>query len=131
MVLKMPVPAEKPIAAVLDEFLEAQRSRLKPRTYGRYEHVIRLFETSMNWYAHQGLSAAERALFDDLYDRQGQDHREFCQIFGPEKVPQNVAEFLNYFLPRKVLCGKGLLRAAGTVTRKLTAWLKAKGCVSA
>ena len=40
-------------------------------------------------------------------------------IFGPEKIPGNVAEFLDYFMVRKVMCGKDLMRAAGTVMKKL------------
>ncbi|MFO8013274.1 MAG: hypothetical protein R6X20_08210 [Phycisphaerae bacterium] len=122
-------PAEKPITVVLAEFLDAQRRRLKPRTVRRYEDIIDLFENSMNGYAYQSLSDAESALFEDLYDRTGPDHREFCEIFGPEKIPENVGEFLHYFMPHKVICGTDLLRAAGTTMRKLGKWLSENGYI--
>lgn len=122
-------PVEKPITVVLAEFLDTQRRRLKPRTYRRYEHLIDLFEASMNGYAYQSLSDVESALFDDLYNRTGPAHREFCEIFGPEKIPENVGEFLHYFMPRKVNCGKDLLRAAGTTMRKLGTWLSENGYI--
>jgi len=40
-----------------------------------------------------------------------------------------VDEFLNYFMIRKVMCGKELMQAAGTVTKKLGKWLKEKGYI--
>jgi len=120
-------PADKPITAVLEEFLDAQRRRLSPSTARKYQSVIALFQRSMNGYGHQYLSKAEAALFDDLYARKGGPHREFCDVFGAEKIPENVAEFLHYFMPHKVVCGKDLLRAAGTVTRRLGKWLCDEG----
>lgn len=124
-------PPEKTIEAVLEEFLEEQRSRLKPKTMGRYEYVIELFQDCMDGYAYQSLDTAESALFDRLHGAQGAEQREFCQVFGPEKIAENVGEFLNYFMIRKVMCGKDLLRAAGTVTKKLGKWLLQKGYVNA
>jgi hypothetical protein len=123
-------PAEKPIKAVLAEFLADQRQRLKPKTLSRYESIIELFEASMDGYAYQYLDEDESALWDDLYNANGPEHREFCEIFGPEKIPQNVGEFLGYFMPHKVICGQDLLRAAGTVTKKLGKWLADKGYVN-
>ena len=119
-------PAEKPIEVVLEEFLEDQRARLKPKTMERYESVIQLFESCLDNYGHQCLDKSESALFEQFYDAEGAEHREFCQVFGPEKIPENVGEFLNYFMIRKVMCGKDLLRAAGTVMKKLGKWLLEK-----
>jgi len=122
-------PAEKTIEAVLGEFLEEQRKRLKPSTMRKYESIINLFQSCLNNYAYQGLDKQEEALFDRLYNAEGNEHREFCQIFGPEEIPGNVSEFLNYFMIRKVMCGKELMQAAGTVIKKLGKWLKEKGYV--
>ena len=88
-------PVEKPIKAVLAEFLADQRERLKPKTLRRYESIIELFKASMNIYASQCLDEDETALWDELFNAHGPDHREFCEIFGPEKIPQNVGEFLS------------------------------------
>ena len=128
---KLAQPAEKSIAMVLQEFLAEQRSQLKSKTLRRYESVIELFQVCMNDYAYQFLDKAESALFDQLYKAKGEGHREFCQIFGPEKIPDNVHEFLGYFLIRKVMCGKDLKQAAGTVIKKLGLWLMEKNYVQA
>ena len=126
----LPKPTEKPIETVFEEFLADQRGRLKPATLRKYEAVIDLFRSSMDGYAYQGLNKQETALFDRHYNAEGDEHREFCQIFGPEKIPENVGEFLEYFMVRKVICGKELKQAAGTVTKKLGKWLMGKGYIS-
>ena len=126
---KLPQPAEKTIEVVFEEFLEEQRKRLKPSTMRKYEDIIDLFESCLDGYGHQYLDKQEDVLFDRLYNAEGDEHREFCQLFGPEKTPDNVDEFLNYFMIRKVMCGKELMQTAGTVTKKLGKWLKEKGYI--
>jgi hypothetical protein len=122
-IVRLPKVASPNIAEVLDEFLAEQRNRLKPATLGKYEDVIDLFKSSMNGYACGCLDKGESALFERLYHAEGDAHREFCEIFGPDKILENVREFLDYFMIRKVMCGKELLRAAGTVMKKLARWL--------
>jgi len=41
----------KTIKQVIEEFLEEQKARLKPRTYGGYEDAIGLFEYYLDGYA--------------------------------------------------------------------------------
>jgi len=123
-------PAKKTIEAVLDEFLQEQRQRLKPSTTRKYEDIIELFGSFLDGYAHQSLSKRDNALLDRFYEAEGEDHWEFCQLFGPDKIPGNVSEFLNYFMIRKVMCGKELKQAAATVTKKLGKWLQAKGYIT-
>lgn len=53
----------------------------------------------------------------------------FCHLFGPEHIRGHVDEFLGYFMIRKVMAGQELLRAAGTVTKKLANWLHEQGYV--
>jgi hypothetical protein len=127
--INLPQPAEKTIEAVLDEFLKEQQERLKPSTVRKYESIIDLFQLCLDGYGHQDLNKRETALFNRLYNAEGDEHREFCQIFGPGKIPGNVGEFLNYFMIRKVMCGKELMQAAGTVIKKLGKWLKEKGYI--
>lgn len=127
---KMPKPAQKTIAMVMAEFLDDQRARLKPKTFSRYEAIISLFQDCMNGYAYQSLDEAESTLFEQHYNAEGKGHREFCELFGPEKILENVGEFLGYFMTRKVICGKDMMQAAGTVTKKLGRWLHQKGYVS-
>ncbi len=124
-------PGSPTIAQIFKRFLEEQRARLSKRTYRSYEDVICLFRHSLDRYGHTGLDADASKLFEELYGAKGSEHREFCEIFGPEHVLPNLHEFLHYFMPRKVMAGKGLLRAAGTVTKKLARWLVQNGYVEA
>jgi hypothetical protein len=123
-------PAEPGIDRVLDEFLEEQRERIRPGTQKKYEAVLDLLRSHLNGYAHEGLSNAESALFERHYHAEGVEHRDFCQLFGPEKIIENLGTFLGYFMIRKVIAGEDLMRAAGTVTKRLSKWLGAKGYVS-
>ena len=127
--IKFPAPANPNIEEVLARFLEDRRKQLKPATIQKYEDIVSLFQHSMNGYAYQSLDETETALFDSFYNAEGDAHREFCQLFGPEKIPANIDEFLGYFMPRKVMCGKELLKAAGTVTKKLGKWLAEQGYI--
>lgn len=126
-VIKFPSPAEPNIEQVLGDFLEDRTASLAAATRRKYASVIRLFTISMNNYAYQPLSKAEKTVFDRFYDAKGDEHREFCQVFGPEKMPENVGEFLDYFMPRKVFGSKGLKQAARVVIRQLAAWLYERG----
>jgi len=121
--------AEKTIEAVLGEFLEDQAKRLKPSTMRKYQSIVSLFQSFLDGYGSQDLGKQEDALFERFYNASGDEHREFCQIFGPEKIPGNVGEFLDYFMVRKVMCGKDLMQAAGTVMKKLGKWLEEKGYI--
>ena len=111
------------ISEVLAEYLRAEKSRLAPKTHARYTDVIGLFTHSLNSYAANSLSQFERARFDKHFDAKGEQHREFCDIFGPEHILENVGEFLNYFMVSKVIVGADTLQASGTVMKKLAKWL--------
>ena len=129
-IVKLPWPAEPNIRRVLEEFLDQQRARLRPRTLARYEAVLDLLRSYLNGYAHECLSAPEAARFERSYNAEGEEHREFCDLFGPEKIVESLDSFLGYFMIRKVMAGEDLLRATGTVTKKLSKWLAGKGYVS-
>ena len=47
--------------------------------------------------------------------------------FGAEDIGEGFTEFLDYFMPNKVLAGTGTMKAAGTVIKKLSKWLVEKG----
>lgn len=118
--------ASPTIAEVLAQLLAEQKDRLAPRTFAQYRSAVEFLQHSLNSYAYQSLDKSAAKLFDQLYNAKGDAHREFCDIFGPEHILPNVDEFLGYFMVRKVIAGKDLLRAAGTMTKKLAAWLAEK-----
>lgn len=129
-IVKLAGPAEPNIARVIEEFLEEQRTTLAPRTVAKHENVLYLLRSHLNDYGHDSLSRQEAALFDRYYNAEGEEHREFCQLFGPEKIVEELGSFLGYFMVRKVMCGEELKRAAGTVTKKLSKWLAVEGYIS-
>lgn len=124
-----PKAPESTIEQVFAEFLDEQCKKLKPRTARQYEAVIDLLTHHLNGYGYEGLSKKEERLFDKYYNATGEAHREFCQVFGPDKIVENLGMFLGYFMVRKVMAGAELKRVAGTAAKKLSKWLAAKGYV--
>lgn len=117
----------KTIKQVLNEFLKEQQARLKPSTYRGYDDAIYYFEACLNGYAHQYLDEKDSKLFDKLYD-QG---KEFCEIFGPGTIGSNeIGEFLDYFIIKKVMGSKELMKTVGRVMRKFVRWMNEKGYMS-
>jgi len=115
------------ISEALAAYLAEEKARLKPDTYNLYADVIELLQSSLDGYAHASLETNESAFWERHFNADGDQHREFCVIFGPELILPNIGEFLDYFMVRKVMADQALLRASGTVTKKLAAWLGAKG----
>ncbi|MBI5043190.1 MAG: hypothetical protein HZC10_05045 [Nitrospirae bacterium] len=128
-IINLPKIAEPTIEQVLEEFLSEQMIKLKPKTASDYRDVIQLFKDCMNGYAYQSLSKAESALFEKHYNAEGEEHKEFCQLFGPDKIVENTGEFLGYFLIRKVMAGGEFKRLAGAVIKKLSKWLAEKAYI--
>jgi hypothetical protein len=56
---------------------------LGAEAHARYTEVIVLFTQSLNGYAANSLSQFDRARFDKLFDAGGEQHCEFCDMFGP------------------------------------------------
>lgn len=123
--------ARPTIAEVLDAFLADQEGRLAPKTFARYRDIVGLLRHSLDGYGPNALDDAEEAVFRRHYNAPGDAHREFCEVLGPAHILPHLGEFLGYFMVRKVVAGAETLRAAGTVTKKLAAWLAVKGYVAA
>ena len=99
------------IDEVLAEFLAEQEKRLAPRTFRNYADLIDLLRHCLNGYGHQYLDAAELEKWEEAYER---DEEAFVRTFGPDKIAENLDQFLNYFMIRKVMADEELLRSAGT-----------------
>lgn len=117
------MPTTKPvttIAEVFEGFLAEQKPKQSAKTHAKYRDIIGLFESYLEsyWPGHS-----------DEYDRVTKAGGTFCKTYGPTEILDGYGEFLGYFMPRKVMCGKETLRAAGTVTKKLAKWLAEKGYV--
>ena len=110
----------KTISQVFEEFLADQKTRISPKTFSKYQSIISLYQSYLEryWPGHDG-----------EYDRITKAGGTFCDTFGPEDATSGYSEFLGYFMPRKVMCGKETMQAAGTVTKKLAKWLAEKGYI--
>jgi hypothetical protein len=111
----------------LAEFLADQRERLSDRTFRRYEEVAHLLRHSLDGYAYSSLDNEERRRWEKEFETN--EEGAFCRLFGPEKIPPHLGEFLDYFMVRKVIAGQELLKASGTVTGKLARWLADHGYI--
>jgi hypothetical protein len=111
----------KTLAQIFAEFLADQKARVSHKTFLKYQGVIDLYKSYLESY-WPGHDQAE-------YDRITKAGGTFCGTFGPEEATAGYGEFLGYFMPRKVMCGKEMMQAAGTVTKKLAKWLAEKGYI--
>jgi hypothetical protein len=116
------------IEELLDRFLADQRARLSVRTMVNYLSVVDLLRSCLNNYGYQHLDQAAQDRFHAAYDN---DEDAFVHLFGASELVACIPEFLGYFMVRKVIAGTELLRAAGTVTKKLAKWLGEGGYVDA
>ena len=108
------------IDELLEEFQLEQQRRLAPRTFRNYADIIGLLRDCLNGYGHLALAPDQRARWEAAYD---DDPDAFVHLFGADEIVANLGEFLDYFMIRKVMASEDLLRAAGTVTKKLAGWL--------
>jgi len=110
----------KTISVIFEEFLADQKTRISHKTFLKYQSIISLYKSYLEsyWPGHDG-----------EYDKITKAGGTFCDTFGPEDATSGYSEFLGYFMPRKVMCGKETMQAAGTVTKKLAKWLAEKGYI--
>jgi hypothetical protein len=59
------------------------------------------------------LDESDAKQFDQPYNAKATHTGSFATSFGPEHILSSIDEFLGYFLVRKVIAGKALLRTAG------------------
>jgi hypothetical protein len=122
------VQATVTIDEAFETFLAEQRKRLSPKTLRNYEDVVHLLRDSLNSYAYDSLSKSEQNRWRAAFDEG--DEEAYCHLFGPEKIVEHLGEFLGWFMVRKVMAGEELLRASGTVTKELAAWLREQGHIT-
>jgi len=110
----------KTISQVFEEFLADQKGRISARTFSKYQSIIQLYGSYLEnyWPGHNGESGK-------ITKAGG----TYCSTFGSEDATVGFSEFLGYFMPRKVMCGKETMQAAGTVTKKLAKRLAEKGYI--
>lgn len=129
-VVKLPQIADPTIESILKQFVKDTKAA-KANGKEDKKGTIELFIDRMNGYAHQSLSRKEGKIFERYYNLEGKDHKEFCQVFGPDKIIENVSEFVGYFLIRKVMMPGDQMGEAAHVIAELCKWLIEKNIVPA
>src|SRR3954462_2457828 len=109
----------KTINQLFEEFLADQEARLSPKTFDKYETIIRLYRSYLEsyWPGHSGKD----------YNAVTKTKGTYCGTYGADDITSGFSEFLGYFMPRKVIAGNETMKAAGTVVKKLAKWLVEKG----
>lgn len=117
------------IDQALASFLAEKQAATKQRAFRNYSDIIDLLKSSLNGYAYDSLDGFERGRWETVF--QAGDEEAFTRLFGPDKIPPHLGEFLGYFMIRKVIVPTTLTAAAGRVTRELVEWLAEQGWIEA
>ena len=113
------------IKEVFEQFLSEQKSKLAPKTYRDYKYVMDLFEHQLDGYAWNNLKNGDKA-----YDKAQKQGKSFIDLYDHNHIEDNVGEFLDYFVPRKVMAGdEFILKTCPRVIRKLLKWMRNKKLV--
>ena len=120
--------AEITIEMIASQFTHDKHTKSKIQDEDRVG-VTKLFLECMNGYGHEFLSKKETSLFDHYYNLEGQEHREFCQLFGAIKILDNVYPFVGSYLIRKIMLDEEDLETAALVIAEFCAWLGKQGFV--
>jgi hypothetical protein len=110
---------DKTIDQLFEKFLADQEARLGRKAYDKYAGIIDLYRSYLEsyWPDHSGKEA------DTITRAKG----TYCGTFGAEDLTSGFCDFLDYFMPRKVIAGNETMKAAGTVIKKLARWLVERG----
>lgn len=107
------------IKDLFKEFLAEQKERLAQKTYNDYEWVIGLFEDSLDGYAWNNIED------EQAYEKAHKQNLTFMDIYDHSYIFDNVGEFLDYFIPKKVAASdEFVLKTSPRVIRKLLKWMR-------
>jgi hypothetical protein len=113
------------IKDVFEQFLAEQESKLAPKTSRGYASVIDLFGHQLDGYAWNNLDDGDKA-----YDKAQKQGKRFIDLYDHTHIAFNVREFLDYFVPRKVMAGdEFILKTCPRVIRSLLRWMRNKQLV--
>jgi len=113
------------IKDVFEQFLSEQKSKLAAKTYRDYASVLDLFAHQLDGYAWNNIADGTQA-----YDAAKKKGKSFIDLYDHTHIESNVREFLDYFVPRKVMAGNEfILKTCPRVIRKLLRWMREKKLV--
>ena len=107
------------IKEVFAGFLKEQKGNVSLKTYKEYETVIGFFVDCLDGYAWNTLDD------DKAYEEAQLKKLAFMDIYDHTYIWDNVGEFLDYFIPRKVNWGDTfVLKTCPRVVRGLLKWMR-------
>ena len=110
---------------VFEQFLAEQQAQLAPKTYREYASVMDLFAHQLEGYGWNNIPQGTKA-----YEAAKKKDRSFIELYNHTHIESNVREFLDYFVPRKVMAGNEfILKTCPRVIRKLLRWMREKTLV--
>lgn len=127
-VLELPRIANPTIESIFRQYLDDCAVSKKGKA--SREDAIDLFTDSLNGYAYQSLSEDETKIFEHYFELENDEHKEFCEIFGADKIIENISEFVGYFLIRKVMGSATFLGKAAKEIEHLCYWLEKNKFIS-
>lgn len=108
------------IKDVFAGFLKEQKGKVSLRAYKEYKDVIEFFEDSLDGYAWNTLDDSDKAYKDAQLKK-----LTFKDIYDHTYIWDNVGEFLDYFIPKKVRWGDTfVLKTCPKVVRALLKWMR-------
>ena len=108
------------ISKVFEEFLADQEARLSPEPVTKYRDILSLYESYLeSYWPGQGEEDYRRIT--------GQKAVRFVARMGPRRFSTVIPSSSATSCRHKVVCGKEMMKAAGTVTKALAKWLAEKG----
>ena len=111
---------DKTIDQLFEEFLADQEARLSPKTYDQVRGDHRPLPVVPG-------DATGPVTPGRITTRSPEAKGTYCGTYGAEDITSGFSEFLDYFMPHKVIAGNETMKAAGTVIKKLARWLVEKG----
>ncbi len=109
------------IKEVFAGFLKEQKEMVSSKTYTEYKSIIEFFEDSLDGYAWNSIED------DKAYEKAQKKKLTFIEVYDHTYVWDNVGEFLDYFIPRKVNWGdEFVLKTCPKVIRNLLKWMRDK-----
>lgn len=113
------------VAQVFAAYLSDRKRSLSKDKLRKHETIIELFEGCLDNYAYQSLGRSEKAFWEKRWEAD-EETGSFCRTFGPDKILQEVGQFLDWYVIRKVMGPQWIVKSAGPVIRDLVAWLVEK-----
>jgi hypothetical protein len=121
----LPQVAKPSISDLVAEFLD-DSAAAQQESHEDKKGVLALFIECMNLYGHQFLGAVELERLDRYEALKGTKRLDYCQIFGPDKVPQNAALFVGYYIIAKIMQDGKDMEDCARVVAAFCRWLGEK-----